>query len=1603
MGLTITPEIAVDLDDLIMAARALGWTEATEKGTPAHDFLLQYHSDAWNEDLIGLDVDQIAQLAHDLWDWGRAIPADERQVRVRNVGSRTLVEAIGPDMPFIINSALGECAAQECSVLALFHPIVGGDDGHKQSMVQLHLERVADIQHETLRLGIVGTLDDVALTVADFDAMRARMLEAAGAVMSAPRASPEDRQEARAFLNWLADGSFTFLGSRIYTFARNAEGGLANEEPDIIVESGLGILRDPERAVLRRGSEPSVLTPAIQSFLEVPTPLIVAKSNMRSRVHRRTYADYIGIKRYGTTGEVIGEIRFVGLFTAEAYNRQTCDVPLLRRKVERVIASLGARPGSHNANVLQNIVETLPRDELFQIEIDDLAQLAMGLMHLMDRPKAKLFIRRDQFDRFLSALFFCPRERYTADLRQKVGALIARSFGGRISAYYPQFSETPLARVHFIVGLDRGHPEPDISQLNAEITALAENWEDRFLRAARKAEFDDDLRARMDRAAGAFSVSYRDRFDIDEAVCDARHAIGARQNGLTARAFRLAADGQDRMRCKLYAPDEALALSACVPVFENMGLFVMSETGYRLSLENGEVWVHDVALRSADGGPVPLETAGPAFEKAFVAVWTGLTENDGFNRLIPRLGVGWREAALIRTLARYRQQTGLDPSQPVQEAALADHPDIAGAILDLFSLRLDPGLSLKRDARDKAIADQRQTINTLLEAVVSLDADRVLRRIADLVMAITRTNYYQSAPDGGHPAHIAIKIASRDLADLPLPKPYREIFVWSPHVEGVHLRFGPVARGGLRWSDRRDDFRTEVLGLVKAQQVKNAVIVPVGSKGGFYPKHLPKDGTREAIREEGIRAYQTFINALLDVTDNLADGKVIPPSDTVVLDGEDPYLVVAADKGTATFSDIANEISTSRGFWLGDAFASGGSAGYDHKKMGITARGGWEAVKRHFREMGKDIQSEPFTVIGVGDMSGDVFGNGMLLSKHIRLLAAFDHRDIFIDPDPQDCASAFKERKRLFDMARSSWQDYDASLISKGGGVFSRATKSITLSAEIKALTGLGANTVTPSELMHALLKVPAELLWFGGIGTYVKAAAESHLEVGDKANDALRVNAEDLKAEVIGEGANLGLTQAGRIAFARAGGRINTDAIDNSAGVDSSDHEVNIKILLSEVIRSGELPGGERNGLLATMTDEVASLVLEHNYDQTLALSAAQASAFEDIDAHSRFMQGQEASGRLNRDVEGLPSREALRLRAERGEGLTRPELAVLLAYAKIELFDQIVDSNAPDDPWFDRELIGYFPKPLHKYEGPRQRHRLKREIIATRLANEIVNLGGPTFMTRVRESAEAETGAIVKAFKAAMAIFSLDGTLDAINALDNKVPATTQLDLRADVVSVLRRQTFWIARRCQLDPQTQMADVLERYQAGVEAISGQITSCLSEFELGRVKARQAQLTGLGAPKALALSVASLRPLISATDIIDVAHDAAWSALSVARLHHALGDLLGFDAMRAAAGEVGGHDHWDRLAVRRVIEDLMLQQQGLTRALVGFAIDMGATADSLDAASAATLAETWLARKADARDRLTRSIEDLNRTGAWSFAKLVLASDAFRAFGSEA
>ncbi len=1540
---------------------------------------------AASEDIVRGTAEGLAALARMAWQEARKHKAGDIQIALlqgsETQDPETVMVAVNDDRPFLFDSALAAAIAAGARIRAAFHPLLDVA-GKPTSVIVLVMDAMLGepaiaALTENLNTSFIQGRD----AVRDWKAMLARLKDVRNGLASHPPKGT-DIEEDLAFLDWLADNYFTFLGARDY--ALTADG--SNGRLDPIPGSGLGALCDEEARVIRQSAERPALTRAVRAYLDQPESLIVTKSNARSLVHRRAHMDYVGVKTFDAEGRFSGERRFVGLFTSSAYNLSAREIPLLRRKCATVMERAGFAPASHDGKALAHILDTFPRDELFQISEDELFDTAMGILRLGGRPQVKLFLRFDRFDRFVSALVFAPRDHVNGELRAKIHAILAKALDGRMSASIPAIDENALVRIHYIIGRNQGpRPVVDIRALEHQIADAIRTWDDAFLEAMSARHGRAEGLRRVTARAVQFSPGYRGAFPAHDAAADLDilESLAARDDGLKveARAYRKPNDAHSALRLKLYVLGEVLPLSVSLPVFENLGLKVIAEDAFPVRFKRDDGWtaegaILDFQMERADGEAAGLDDIREPLQDVFHAVLGGRAESDGFNRLVIGAGLNWRDVVIIRMVAKFLRQAAFPFSQDYMEQALVRNPEIAALLTQLFHARLDPKNHSETEA--KRLSDG---IEAALADVPSLDDDRIIRRFRNVIANILRTNYYQAEA-----VTVAVKLDSAKLDDLPAPRPWREIFVYSPQMEGVHLRFGKVARGGIRWSDRREDFRTEILGLVKAQQVKNAVIVPVGAKGGFFPKSMPANPTRDQFMNTGVAAYKMLINALLDITDNLkSDGAVVPPPDVVRHDGDDPYLVVAADKGTATFSDIANGIAEGRGFWLGDAFASGGSHGYDHKKMGITARGAWEAVKRHFREMGRDIQKEDFTVIGVGDMSGDVFGNGMLLSRHIRLAAAFDHRHIFLDPNG-DVAKSFAERQRLFDLPRSSWDDYSRDVLGAGGGIFARSLKEIALTPEVQALIGAKDAKLSPQALIKALLKAKVDLLWFGGIGTYLKSAAQSNLDAGDRANDALRVNGNDVGAKVIGEGANLGVTQLGRIEYARSGGRIDTDAVDNSAGVDTSDHEVNLKILLSGPYRRGEIDSQKRDAVLADMTDDVAGLVLADNYDQTLALSVAEAAATRDIDAGARFIRALEAKGKLDRAVEFLPSDADIQKLGNDKKGFSRPELAVLMAYAKLDLDAEILDSALPDDAAFTSTLAAYFPQRAAKtFAAELPQHRLKREIISTTIANRLVNLAGPVFVARMKEMSGASGAEVARAFAVAEGSFGLEALKTRIDALDGKVDAQVQIRLYTEIAEILRRLGLWFLTH--VAAKDDLAGTITLYRGGVEALRVGHKELISAEQAQEAEARIARFAAPGVPDDLARDIGLLPLMGVAPEIAQLARTTGHGMAPVAALYFGVGARLGLDRIRLLAARITASEHWDRLAIRRLVDDLFAAQRALSQALLA-KLPGTATADQ-----ARQALEDWAASHAEALERTRGFLGALETTGELSIAKLTLAN----------
>ncbi|MEW9805902.1 NAD-glutamate dehydrogenase [Mesorhizobium sp. ZMM04-5] len=1463
---------------------------------------------------------------------------------VRDGRPMTAVTVVNDNMPFLFDSVLGEIADRAGESTLVAHPVIAVRHGKKGvleilpdgakdenvdrlSVIHIHVNALSSDEGAALEAGLAKVLTQVRAAVNDWKPMLARLDRAISEFRYHP--VPLDARavdEAIAFLEWLRDDNFTFLGMREFRYSGSEKSGTLTRS----ASPGLGILSDPEVRVLRRAGGEAT-TPEIRAFLYGPDALIVTKANAKSVVHRRAYLDYVGIKIFDKKGALSGELRVVGLFTSTAYTRSVMKIPHLRSKAESVIRKSGFDPGDHSGKALMNVLESYPRDELFQVTVPVLRKHAEAILGLVERPRVRALYRVDQFDRFVSVIVFVPRDRYDSVVREKIGRYLKDVFDGRLSAYYPAFPEGGLARVHFIIGRSGGKtPKIEPAMIEAAIRDIVTTWED----GLRVASAGAGLPASLVSVATHFPHDYQNSFSPATALLDAeRIAAIDGANPIAIDWYRERGRRPEQASLKIYHHSAPVALSRRVPLLENIGFRVISERTFEIdAAPDGPVFIHDMELENAYGGPIDLADGGALFEQVFLSVWRGDADNDSFNALAQTGGLDVDAIGVLRAYGRYLQQAGIPQSQGFIAAVLNRYPDIARGLFGLFEARLDPRAGKEGETTAKHL---KAKIKDALDDVPNIDDDTIIRRYLNLIETTLRTNHFVAGKKEAGQS-LAFKLESRSVDGLPDPRPWREIFVYGPEVEGVHLRFGPVARGGLRWSDRAQDYRTEVLGLVKAQQVKNAVIVPVGAKGGFFPKRLPAGGGRDAVFEAGRAAYVNFVSSLLSITDNIVGDMVVPPEGVVRHDADDPYFVVAADKGTATFSDTANGISLKHDFWLDDAFASGGSAGYDHKGMGITARGAWEAVKRHFREMNRDIQTTSFTVVGVGDMSGDVFGNGMLLSEQTRLIAAFDHRDIFIDPDP-DPALSFAERKRLFDLPRSSWQDYDKSKLSPGAIIVSRSQKSIVLTPAAAAAIGLEKTTAAPAEIMRAILKAPADLLWFGGIGTYVRAAGEANQDVGDRANDAIRVAAGELRVKVIGEGANLGVTQRARIEFGLAGGACNSDAIDNSGGVNCSDVEVNIKIALASAMRRGSLSRPSRDRLLADMTGEVSRLVLENNYQQTLALSVAHRTGMADLPHQARFMTALEARGLLDRAIETLPSPAALAEREARREPLTRAELGVLLAYGKIVLFSDLVASNLPDDAHFERDLSAYFPDRMEKkFSADIASHRLRREIIARVVANDLINRGGPSFVTRLQDATGRSAAEVVRAFAVVRDGFDLPALYAEIDALDNRIDGQVQLDLYAAVRKMVLAASDWDLRNGS--GTLPLAKQIGALRDARKLLEPKLAALLPGFPRERMAARRLGLVEAGTPEQLADRLALLDASLLIPDIMLAAGNAGSDLLATAKAFFSVTDAFRIGRIEDAAGAIATSDYYEHMALSRAVETIGAARRGITvSALAGF------------------------------------------------------------------
>jgi len=1588
-------------------------------------FIRIFYAPSSAEDLTELAPETHLAIAHSMWAFAHQRPRGRPIVRVFNPApgdegwktSHTVIQMVNDDMPFLVDSITGALTTgRALRIHVMHHPLIivardrkgrrrrtvlapreaqgAGRVRGKESYLYAEVDAISDAgELKALEKEFRKILYEVRLAVTDWKRMLAKAGEAiAGLAALAASSRRADLREAKEFMEWLKTDNFTFLGSRDYEFAPGRRAPKVRQ----VKRSGLGILRNPERHVIRGPKGLMESAPEIIDFLKRKQPLLVTKANAKAVVHRPVHMDYVGLKLYDRRGRPVGERQFVGLFTSQSYMKSPRHVPVLRKKVEWVRSRMPFEPASHAGKIITHILETFPRDELFLIDERRLYDTVMGILRLLERPRPKAFLRVDPFGRYVSAIVYVPRESYHSGLRERIEKILCETFAGEVSRTYALLSEDVLARWHFIIRTKPGRvPKANAAALNARIREAARPWAE-GLRDALAGTFGEEKGlALFDKYHRVFSEAYKEAFEPSQAIWDIEnleHFDPAADASF--EIFREAEDHPRGFRLKIYHAARQIALSECLPMLENLGLRVIAENAYELLGERSG-YIHAFTLETASGQAVDLAKAEPLVEPLLAQVWQGEVENDGFNALALYAEIPCPDIVILRAYAKYLRQVGLPFSQNYIEACLVANAPVARRLVRLFYALFEPGPA-SRDERKAAAKEHTKDIQGFLNRVTSLDHDRILRAYLNAVSATLRTNFFAAAYHAcrlprtaleaatPNPA-LALKIRSSHLPEAPKPKPFAEIFVYSPRLEGVHLRGGPVARGGIRWSDRREDFRTEVLSLMKAQQVKNAVIVPVGAKGGFFPKRLPAPEARDAWLAEGEACYRIFIRTLLSVTDNLVVGRAARPEGVFAWDGADPYLVVAADKGTAAFSDIANAIAIAEGFWLGDAFASGGSNGYDHKKMGITARGAWVSVVRHFREMGVDLARGTITAIGIGDMSGDVFGNGVLLSRRLKLVAAFDHRHIFFDPDP-DPKKSFRERLRLFRLTRSSWADYNPRLLSKGGGVFSRAAKAVALTEPFRTFLGLETRTLAPAEIIQHLLKAKADLLWIGGIGTFVKASGETHAEASDRANDSLRVNGAELRVKVVGEGGNLGMTQKGRIEYALAGGRCNADFIDNSAGVDCSDKEVNIKILLAAAEKAGRFSPRARPRLLKSMTGEVAEIVLRDNYLQTQAISIAEADSLKKCEQHAGLIRVLEKEGRLERGLEKLPTEEQFSKIALKNRGLTRPDLAVLVSHAKLRLKDMLLQGEILETAMLKPELERGFPERLkRRFARELGRHPLRRELIATSLANELVNRAGLTFVTEIEEETGLSVDQIVSAYLVARETFRLKDVWRAIDRLDNRASAALQIRMHGAVLAFLRRQAAWFLKN--LKRPIAIAPAVARFRGGVGKILDRPENVLGPLEREAFHGLAAEYTAGGAPAALARRVAAFSVLGQASDIVSVAIALKRREEHVGRAYSEVGRLLGFDWLREAAAEVVEQNHWDYLAAKAVTDDLADQQRELTRSI----LERQRRIPGVKAVGA------WVADHPRTLRRATRLVGDLKASGQITISKLSFAARHIR------
>ncbi len=1501
----------------------------------------------------------------------------------------TIVQIVVRDLPFLVDSVRMALNRHSVTSHLLLHTPVKvnrdkegqvtefvdlkkGEASFTQTVFFIEIDRQSSAtQLQQLEQELANVLQDVSMAVDDWQPMQSKLAECIAEAKKAKAQNKEKRDISLEFLNWVADHNFTLMGYREYKVAE-VKGDIEISGND---DTSLGLMKN-------RPSTPrllSTLSEAGRAESLSDNILVLTKTDSKSNVHRPAYMDYIGIKRFDSKGKVIGEHRFIGLYGANFYNSSVSDIPLLRDKLNSIMENSSFARGSHGFKALLNVLETYPRDELIQADEEHLAEVATGVLQMQERDMTKLFVRKDSFDRYYSCMVFVRRERYNTQLRRDSQEIFRQAIGGEgYVEFTTYFSESPLARTHYIVRTTDQDVEINVKDIENNLIEAARTWEDKLATALTKKFGGATGKELAAKYAKAFPRGYKEEVLPSTATVDISYLENLSDDNKLEMVFYRSQEAVDKnaVRLSLYHKDEPIFLSDVLPILENFGLRVIGETPYAVATENGENWVMDFTMMLTSGDNSDFKKTQMLFQEAFANVWADQLENDGFNRLILGAKLSGREASVIRAYAKYMRQIGVTFSQSYIESTFDRYPEIAGKLVELFTLKFKPGKN-----NEKKYEKAKEALFVDLDNVANLDDDRIIRLYITLMDATLRTNFYQKAADGTDKPYISFKLLPELIPEVPLPRPKFEIFVYSPRIEGVHLRGGKVARGGLRWSDRMEDFRTEVLGLVKAQQVKNTVIVPNGSKGGFVCKQLDKVSGRDAFFAEGQDCYRTFIRGLLDVTDNIVKGEVVPPVDVVRHDEDDTYLVVAADKGTATFSDIANSISEDYNFWLGDAFASGGSVGYDHKKMGITARGAWESVKRHFREMGIDCQTTDFTCVAVGDMAGDVFGNGMLLSEHTRLQAAFNHMHIFIDPNP-DSASSYKERQRMFELPRSSWEDYNKELISAGGGIFSRSAKSIPLSPEMKKMLGTKKASLTPNDLIKALLTMPVDLFWNGGIGTYIKAKSETDAQVGDRANDPVRINGSELKAKVFGEGGNLGATQLGRIEFAQSGGRINTDFVDNVGGVDCSDNEVNIKILLNQLVNEGELTKKHRDQLLYDMTDDVSDIVIKDCYRQTHSISITELKGVSLLKEQTRFIHRLEKSGKLDREIEFLPSDEEIAERQAKGLGFTRPELSVLVAYGKMVLKEQFAIDEIDQNPYYLSQLIGAFPKQLQdKYAEQIQQHPLRKEIIATKLANEVVNDMGLNFVERMKEETGASVEEILTCYMMAREIFNMPNIWAKVEELDNKIPNIVQTEMLHQMRRTVRRAARWFLRH--RNKGLNLEQTVAFYKPAFDKLTNHLDDYLVKAEADLLANGKAEFEREGVTSEVAAYVAQLSSIFSVMDIADVAASLDRDTELVTKLYFKLGAELGLHWFLDQITNQPVGNHWQALARASYREELDWQQRALTAAVLHFD-EKGTDGEKMF--------EAWREEFGDILSRWEHMLAEFKTSDSHEFAKFSVA-----------